>query len=71
MEMDHDFLIPIEDGIRFFGNSSDMTVYDLGNNPNNYEIGDMIRFLFNYPGATRLMHSRFIDKILYNPMRSQ
>lgn len=62
LDVDADHLVPFDPGIRFFGNSSDLTVYDLGENPNGYETGDTIYFKLKYLALAKLMYSRFVDK---------
>lgn len=37
LDVDADYLIPEDESITFFGNSSDLSVYDLGQNPGNYK----------------------------------
>ena len=64
LDVDHDNLIPEDPEIRFFGNSSDLTVYDLGDNPRHYSTGDVIRFRRKYMAVAKLMYSRFVEKVL-------
>lgn len=64
LEVDHRNLIPEDPTIEFFGNSSDLTVYDLGDNPHNYKTGDKIRFRLKYMAVAKLMYSPFVEKIL-------
>ncbi len=64
LDVDHDNLIPEDPEIRFFGNSSDLTVYDLGDNPRHYSTGDVIRFRLKYMAVAKLMYSRFVEKVL-------
>jgi len=62
LDVDADYLIPEDDNISFFGNSSDLSVYDLGENPRNYRTGDVIRFKLSYLAVAKLMYSQFIQK---------
>jgi predicted amino acid racemase len=39
-----------------------MLVLDVGSNPNNFKVGDMIRFKLKYMGALGLMSSDYIEK---------
>ncbi len=53
--------------VKFIGTTSDLTVYDLGENKRadkklKYKVGDKISFTPSYMGAARLMNSKFIDK---------
>ncbi len=49
--------------VKFFGTTSDMTVYDVGTTiSKKYEVGSIIRFKPNYMAVARLMNSRFIEK---------
>jgi ornithine racemase len=64
LDVDAEHLIPEDPDIRFFGNSSDLTVYDLGDNPRNYKTGDIIRFKLKYMAVAKLMYSRFVEKVL-------
>lgn len=60
--------LSIEDSnISLVGVTSDMTVIDLGNNPDSnkqggYSVGDTITFKVNYMAVARLLNSKFIDK---------
>lgn len=64
LDVDADYLIPEDPDINFFGNSSDLTVYDLGDNPRGYKAGDTIRFRLKYMAVAKLMYSRFVDKVI-------
>jgi predicted amino acid racemase len=53
--------------VKFIGTTSDLTVYDLGENKRSdsklkYKVGDTLSFTPTYMGAARLMTSKFIDK---------
>ncbi len=62
LDVNPDYLKPVKDNIHFFGNSSDMTVYNLGNNHEHLAEGDAITYIPNYMGVANLMNSRFVDK---------
>ncbi|MDZ4182384.1 MAG: alanine racemase [Candidatus Cloacimonadaceae bacterium] len=64
LDVDADYLIPEDPSVIFSGNSSDMTVYDLGDNPSNYETGDVLRFRLKYLAAAKLMYSNYVEKKL-------
>lgn len=57
--------LKLKDGqIEFAGSTSDMTVYDLGAKNGRYEVGGRLHFTPNYTAVARLMHSRYIEKIV-------
>ena len=62
LDVDTDNLIPEDKNINFFGNSSDLTVYDLGDNKSGYKTGDVIRFKLKYMAVAKLMYSQFVEK---------
>lgn len=69
LDVDASNLTPKDKSIKFIGTTSDLTVYDLGNNKNRngkpkYKVGDKITFLSGYMGVARLMNSKFVDKII-------
>ena len=66
LDVDAEHLIPEDPGMYFFGNSSDLTVYDLGDNPRGYKTGDTIKFRLKYMAVAELMYSRFVEKIVVN-----
>jgi predicted amino acid racemase len=66
LDVDADYLIPEDKNIKLIGNSSDLTVYDLGENPNNYETGDILRFNLKYMAVAKLMYSQFVEKVVVN-----
>ncbi len=64
LDVDADYLLPEDENVVFFGNSSDLTVYDLGDNPHHYKTGDMLRFKLKYLAVAKLMYSRFVEKVI-------
>lgn len=46
------------------GASSDLMVIDLGNNPEQLQVGDSIWFNLNYLSALRLMNSYYVEKVV-------
>ncbi len=62
LDIQPDYLIPVDDNITITDASSDMLILDVGTNPENYKVGDMIRFKLKYMGALGLMSSDYIEK---------
>jgi predicted amino acid racemase len=62
LDIQPDYLIPVNDNITITDASSDMLILDVGSNPENYKVGDMIRFKLKYMGALGLMSSDYIEK---------
>lgn len=70
LDVDIDNLEPIDEEVKFVGITSDMAVYDLGDNRTRsnkpkYKIGDMLCMEPNYMAVARLMASRFVEKVVY------
>ncbi|MDX1617376.1 MAG: alanine/ornithine racemase family PLP-dependent enzyme [Balneolaceae bacterium] len=64
LDINPDHLICIDEDIEIADASSDMLVLDVGENDNNYEVGDYIRFRMKYMGALGIMNSDYIDKVV-------
>jgi predicted amino acid racemase len=62
LDIQPNYLVPIDENIKITDASSDMLVLDVGSNPNKYKVGDMIRFKLKYMGALGLMSSDYIEK---------
>ncbi len=62
LDIQPNYLVPVDDNIEISDASSDMLILDVGTNPENYKVGDMIRFKLKYMGALGLMNSDYIDK---------
>ncbi|PKN72623.1 MAG: amino-acid racemase [Candidatus Cloacimonetes bacterium HGW-Cloacimonetes-3] len=62
LDVDTGSLISLDDSVKFFGNSSDLTVFDLGENPSHFETGDVLRFKPKYMDVARLMGANFVEK---------
>jgi ornithine racemase len=62
LDTPQEHLIPVDPDVHFVGNSSDMTVYDIGANKKGYRVGDNIAFSLDYLGVANLMGSRFVEK---------
>jgi predicted amino acid racemase len=48
------------------GASSDMLVINLGDNKENYQVGDLLEFEMDYMGVLRIMNSKYIEKRVKN-----
>ncbi|MFW5702298.1 MAG: alanine racemase, partial [Bacteroidota bacterium] len=69
LDVDTEEITPKDQSVKFFGTTSDLTVYDLGKNSGKggkpkYNVGDRIAFKPGYMGTARLMHSKFVEKKL-------
>ncbi|NJO92831.1 MAG: hypothetical protein HC831_30585 [Chloroflexia bacterium] len=62
LDVDNEHIFPIDEVIKFAGASSDMIVVDLGENKNNYKVGDLIEFRMDYMGTLRIINSRYVEK---------
>jgi len=62
LDIQPDYLIPVNENIKILDASSDMLVLDVGANEKGYKVGDMIRFKLKYMGALGLMSSDYIEK---------
>jgi predicted amino acid racemase len=51
-----------DENLKIVGASSDMLVLNLGDNEEQYKIGDLIEMEMDYMGILRIMNSRYIDK---------
>ncbi|PKQ63431.1 amino-acid racemase [Labilibaculum filiforme] len=66
LDVDESHIKPKDKRIEFVGASSDMLVVDLGENNQDYKIGDLLSFKLDYVGALRLLGSKYIDKKVIN-----
>ncbi len=64
LDINPDHLINVHDDVSIADASSDMLILDVGDNKNNYKVGDFIRFRMEYMGALGIMNSDYIDKIV-------
>ncbi len=62
LDVDSNNIFPKDGSINFVGTTSDMTVYDVGNNESKYKMGGQIQFRPNYTSIARLMNSRYMSK---------
>lgn len=64
LDLDPEFLEPIEDDVEIVDVSSDMTVVDVGSRGEPTRVGDKLRFELRYMGALKLLNSDYIDKVV-------
>jgi predicted amino acid racemase len=67
LDVDSDDIAPKDSNVRFAGTTSDLTVFEIGDNKTGsgkarYHVGDTMKFIPTYMGAARLMNSKFIYK---------
>ncbi len=62
IDVDYNNLTLKDEHVKFFGTTSDMTVYDLGASKYHYKVGNRICFTPNYMAIARLMNSKYITK---------
>lgn len=62
LDINPEFLLPVNPKLKIIDASSDMLVLDVGENEMNYKVGDIIRFQLRYMGALGLMNSSYIEK---------
>lgn len=64
LDTDEKGISPVADDMTIAGLSSDMLVLDLGDNPRNLAVGQLVEFRMNYMGILRIMNSDYVDKRL-------
>jgi len=64
LDINPDFLLPVDPDVTIVDASSDMLVLDVADNKRNLKVGDKITFNLKYMGALSIMNSRYIDKIV-------
>lgn len=62
-------LTPLDTRYQIAGASSDITVVNLGDNPDGLGIGDTIKFKLNYSAFLRIMSVKYIDKVVVPPLQ--
>ncbi|MCB0578783.1 MAG: alanine/ornithine racemase family PLP-dependent enzyme, partial [Phaeodactylibacter sp.] len=62
LDISPDYLLPDDPSIEIVNASSDMLIVDLGDNPRDYNVGDLLSFKLKYMGALRLLNSDYIEK---------
>lgn len=66
LDIESTHLIPVDTQVSLVGESSDMIVVDLGNNPDDYKVGDLLEFNMTYMGILRAMNSEYVEKKVAN-----
>ncbi len=64
LDIDPNYLIPLDKEVVILEGSSDMLVLDVKSNKKKYRVGDMVAFNLKYMGALGIMNSNYIDKIV-------
>ena len=64
LDIESNHLRPVDKSVELVGESSDMIVVDLGVNPNDYKVGDLLEFDMTYMGILRVMNSVYVEKRL-------
>tara|TARA_R110002111_G_scaffold55112_8_gene94822 strand:+ start:2640 stop:3710 length:1071 start_codon:yes stop_codon:yes gene_type:complete len=62
LDVDPKYLLPDDGAFEILGASSDMIIINLGENPKNYKVGDLIKFQLKYMGALAILNSSYIEK---------
>jgi ornithine racemase len=62
LDINPKYLLPKDENINIIGASSDMLVVELGENEQNYSVGDILHFGLRYMGALSILNSRYIGK---------
>ncbi len=66
LDVDVNDIAPKDKNVQYVGTTSDMTIYDVGQNINKslrtkYQVGNQMQFKPNYMAVARLMNTKFID----------
>lgn len=64
LDVDTENLKPKLNDVKFFGTTSDMTVFDLGSLKKHHKVGGRLHFIPNYMAVARLMGSKYIEKVI-------
>ncbi len=62
LDVDASNLIPKDSRVKFVGTTSDMTVYDIGEQGGGYHVHQQMHFFPNYMSVARIMNSRYMSK---------
>ncbi len=62
LDVEEGHIAPVDNEIQIAGASSDMIVLDLGENPQNLQVGDLVEFRMDYMGLLRIMNSHYVSK---------
>ncbi len=65
-DADPEGIIPRNSKIRILGASSDHMIVDITDDPDHYEVGDIMSFKLKYPGLLRAMTSPYVEKVYLN-----
>ena len=60
----HNQLIPVDEGIKIIGSSSDHLIIDITDSHNQYKLGDKISFNMYYESLLYLSGSKYVNKII-------
>ncbi|WP_375585384.1 alanine racemase [Cyclobacterium xiamenense] len=64
LDVDPKYLIADDGEFEILGASSDMLIINLGENPEGYKVGDLVKFRLKYMGALAILNSSYIEKRL-------
>lgn len=64
LDMQPQYLNPTDESVTIIDSSSDMTVIDISNSKNKYNVGDLVSFDLQYMGALYLLNSDYIEKVV-------
>jgi predicted amino acid racemase len=62
LDVNANHLKPFNDKVKFFGNTSDMTVFDMGEEHPGVRTGDVLRFQPDYTAVANLMLAKYVEK---------
>ncbi|WP_396179488.1 alanine racemase [Flavobacterium sp.] len=62
LDIDMKHLEATNENVKLAGATSDMVVLDLGENIENFKVGDQMEFTLDYMGIVRIMNSKYIEK---------
>jgi predicted amino acid racemase len=62
LDIDMKHLEATNENVKLAGATSDMVVLDLGENLENFKVGDQMGFTLDYMGIVRIMNSKYIEK---------
>jgi predicted amino acid racemase len=62
LDVEEKHIQPKDNNVEIAGSSSDMIVLDIGKNPKNYKVGDLIEFSLDYMGTLTVLNSKYIEK---------
>ncbi|WP_432670093.1 alanine racemase [Flavobacterium sp. SM2513] len=62
LDIDMKHLEATNENVKLAGATSDMVVLDLGENLENFKVGDQMQFTLDYMGIVRIMNSQYIEK---------